>query len=743
MSKLILTAAIRGAHAIVDRVEGKVNAATEKYGADKPVELPNTAYYLPVIYGIAGMKVETLGDMLPVIEKCRELLPEMPAEAAWVPYLGPGLDAGMAAVFAFEMEEALKYIEGEECPYLPSKEDPEDTDADIWLGAADDIILRKRGVEFVDGSAPGFAAVVGAAKDVETAIAIAKELQEKSIYVFMGGHNPNTGVSFAEQLKEGGVQLGWNTRLVSFGKPTSAAVHALGFATRAALTFGGKEPGDYEGILKYSKDRVFAFVMALDEVDDEKYAAAAGCINWGYPTIADTDIPEVLPTGICTYEHVVSNIPQEEIVTKAIEVRGLKITVAKIDIPMSYGPAFEGERIKKDAMHVELGGPKSFGFEFAYSKPLEEVEDGKFTVVGPNIKDVEEGGLLPIGIWIELAGRKFQEDFEPILERQCHHLLNGAEGILHIGQRDIVWMRISKKAVAAGFTLEHFGTILHAKMHNEFGAIVDKVQVTIYTDADEVKKLLAVARKTWTERDNRLEDMNDETTETYYSCSLCQSFAPTHVCVVTPERPGLCGAYNWLDCRAAYEINEHGPNQPIAKGDVTDERLGKWKGVDEFVIPASGNAFESFAAYSILIDPMTSCGCFEAIAACLFAANGIMVVDRDYAGETPCGMAFSTLAGSVGGGLQTPGFVGISKFFIGSKKFISAEGGIKRLCWLPKALKESCKEMIDARGADAGVPNLYDMIATEENGTDEETIMAFLSEVGHPCLEMEQLMDMM
>ncbi|MBW1645974.1 MAG: CO dehydrogenase/CO-methylating acetyl-CoA synthase complex subunit beta [Deltaproteobacteria bacterium] len=738
MSKIILSSAIRGAHKIVDRVEGKINAALEKFGADQDVKLPNTAYYLPVIYGMTGYKVEKIGDMPKVIEMCRDLLPEVPSEEAWLPYLGPGLDAGMAACFAYDVEEALKYLE-DPCPYLPMKEDPEDTDPDIWLGAADDVILRKRGVEFVDGSAPGFAAVVGAAKDVETAVAIAKELQEKSIYVFMAGPNPN-GVTFAEQLKEGGVQLGWNTRLVPFGKDVSAAIHALGFATRAALTFGGIKPGDFKGNLLYNKYRVFAFVLALDEVDDEKYAAAAGAINWGFPTIADTDIPEILPTGVCTYEHVVSNIPQEEIVSKAIEVRGLKITITKIDIPVSYGPAFEGERIKKDAMHVELGGPKSMGFEFAYSKPLDEVEDGKFTVVGPDLDDVEVGGLLPIGIWIELAGRKFQEDFEPILERQCHHLLNGAEGVLHIGQRDIVWMRISKKAYEAGFRLKHFGTILHAKMHNEFGAIVDKVQVTIYTDEEKVKELLAVARNTWHERDNRLADMTDETTETYYSCTLCQSFAPTHVCVVTPERPGLCGAYNWLDCRASYEINPHGPNQPIEKGETIDERLGKWKGVDEFVGPASGNAFESFAAYSIMEDPMTSCGCFEAIAACLFAANAIMVVDRDYTGDTPCGMPFSTLAGTVGGGLQTPGFVGISKFYIGSKKFISAEGGLKRLAWMPKALKEQLKDLIDKRGEEIGIPNMYDLIATEENGTTEEEVMAFMSEVGHPALEMDPLM---
>jgi len=214
MSKQVISAGIRGANVVVDRVEGKINAAIAKFGADKEVVLPNTAYYLPVIYGVTGMKVETLGDMLPVMEKCRQLLADVPVDNCWTPYLGPGLDSGMATLFAFDMEEALKYVEGS--PYLDSKEDPEETDADIWLGAADDIILRKRGIEFVDGSAPGFAAVVGAASSPDAAAAIAKELQEKSIYVFMASNNEN-GTSFAKQVAEANVQVGWNTRLVPFG----------------------------------------------------------------------------------------------------------------------------------------------------------------------------------------------------------------------------------------------------------------------------------------------------------------------------------------------------------------------------------------------------------------------------------------------------------------------------------------------------------------------------------------------
>ncbi len=115
---------------------------------------------------------------------------------------------------------------------------------------------------------------------------------------------------------------------------------------------------------------------------------------------------------------------------------------------------------------------------------ISEVEDGKVEVMGPDSDSVEEGGKLPLGIVIEVAGRKMQADFEPVLERQIHTFLNEAQGIWHMGQRDINWMRISKDAAKAGFKLEHIGKLLHAKYHDEYSSIVDKVQVKIYTDEE-------------------------------------------------------------------------------------------------------------------------------------------------------------------------------------------------------------------------------------------------------------------
>ena len=104
------------------------------------------------------------------------------------------------------------------------------------------------------------------------------------------------------------------------------------------MAFGGIKPGDYKKMLAYNKDRIFAFVNALGEVNAEWAANAAGAVNWGFPTIADTDIPEILPTGVCTYEHVVAQVPHDEMVQKSVEVRGLKTVVTKVDIPLKLRP---------------------------------------------------------------------------------------------------------------------------------------------------------------------------------------------------------------------------------------------------------------------------------------------------------------------------------------------------------------------------------------------------------------------
>jgi acetyl-CoA synthase len=727
MSRIIASAAIRGAHKLTQDAREIYDQAVQEKGADCSVAYPNTGYYIPIIYSMTGIAVETLKDFEQVFAQIDDLLPALVDENVWIPYLGPTLDAGMATLFAEEIIEACKYVIG-----------PNPIDG-IWLGAADDVIMRERGIQFVDGTAPGFAAIVGAAPDVDTAVKIARQLQEKSLYVFL--HASDNGTSFAEQLVEGGVELGWDTRLVPFGRNITSAVYALGFASRAALSFGGVQAGDFTRNLLYNKNRVFAFVLALGEVTDEWYATAAGAINYGFPTIADSDIPEILPTGVCTYEHVVSRIPHDEIVEKAVEVRGLKVKVSEVPIPVSYSPAFEGERIRKEEMFCEFGGNRTPAFEWLRLRDTAEVKDGDVEVIGPEVDTLEPGGRLPLAIVVDVAGRKMQSDFEPVLERQTHTLLNEAQGIWHMGQRNIIWVRIAQTAYDAGFRLEHFGKILHAMLHDQYSSIVDKVQVKIYTGEEQVLKLRAEAEEAYAQRDARLANMTDESVDTFYSCALCQSFAPTHVCVITPERSGLCGAYSWLDGRAAYEITPTGPNQPIPKGATVDGKLGQWEKVNEFISSSSQGNVGQMSAYSMIVDPMTSCGCFECISAILPMSNGIMIVNREFADMTPCGMKFSTLAGTVGGGNQVPGFVGHSKHYITSKKFISAEGGISRIVWMPKELKQEVGDalMQRAQGEGLDAEAFLDMIADETVATSEEEVLEFITQKGHPAVSLDPM----
>ncbi len=732
MSKLIASAAIRGAHTLVKKAEEMLENTISEKGENLNFEFPDTAYYLPMIYAMTGFAVKNLSDMRVALGMAKEMLHDEPEENLWKPYLGEALDSGMATLFAEEIIMALRYINGLE-PAVDAET------GYVYNGFITDTIQRNLGIQLVDGTMPGFAAVIGAAPDDDTAVKIIRELQEKNILIFLSGHV--NGNSVTKQLLRKGVELGWETRIVPVGPDTEHTIYPLDWSVRASLIFGGKKPGDFKAHLKYTKDRVFAFALVLGELDDIKWTTGAGAINMGYPAICDTDVPVIHPTGVCTYEEVDKELDHGKIVQKAIEVRGLKIIVEKPPIPVAYGPAFEGERIRKEDMFIEFGGARTPSFEWVRMREMEEIEDGKVLIVGNDWQErYEKGGQMPLGIVIDVAGRKMQKDFESVIERKIHSNINEAQGVWHMGQRDINWIRISHNAKKSGFTLEHLGIINVTMTHQRFRTIVDKVQVTIYTDEEDVLRIQEEARHSYKERDQRLGGLVDEAVDTFYSCLLCQSFAPSHVCVISPERLGLCGAYNWLDCKAAYEIDPTGGNQPILKGELIDARYGRYSGIDEYLKKASGGAVETLNLYTIMENPMTSCGCFECIVAIIPEANGVMIVQRGHTGMTPIGMKFSTLAGTVGGGTQNPGFMGIGRNFIVSRKFLAGDGGIKRIVWMTKNLKESLKEAFEKRAAEEGVPDLLEKIADESICEDSEKLLEFLTSVGHPALEMEPML---
>jgi len=710
--KPLFKEAYEGAITALSYAEILLNQAIRRYGTQQPVGYADTAYFLPVIRCLSGEEVKTLGDCVAVLNRQRAAVNEKKTFAnarRW----------GEATWYAAEIIEAVRYLRN--TPENPLHVAP-------WTGFVGDPVVRQYGTKMVDWTIPGEAVIVGRAKDSKSAKKIVDSLMAKGLMLFLCDE-------IIEQLLEEGVKLGVDYIAYPLGNFTQV-VHAANYALRAGMMFGGIKPGDYEAQKDYQRRRVLAFILYLGEHDMVKTAACMGAINVGFPVITDQELPEDKQIK----DWFVSQPDYDKIVQTCLEVRGIKITAIEIDVPITVGPAFEGESIRKKDMYVEFGGTKTPGFELVRMVGEDEIEDGKVTVVGPDIDSVQQGGRMSIGIVVDVYGRKMQEDFEPVLERRIHYFTNYGEGLWHVAQRDIMWVRISNGAYAKGFRLADVGKILYAKFKTEFSAIVDRVQITIYTDEQKVLEMRELARKYYQKRDDRLKELQDEKVDTFYSCTLCQSFAPTHVCVVAPERVGLCGAVSWLDAKAAYEINPHGSNQPIPKQGTLDDFKGQWESFNEFVFNNSQRTITNVNFYTIMEYPMTSCGCFECILAMVPECNGFMVVNREHGGMTPSGMTFSTLAGTIGAGAQMPGFMGIGKSYMASRKFVPADGGLGRLVWMPKSLKEELRPMLEEAAGNAGLgKDFVDKIADESIGTSGEEIMGFLEEKGHPALTMDPL----
>lgn len=702
-----------GAITATSYAEILLNQAIRTYGPDHPVGYPDTAYFLPVIRCYSGEEVKKLGDLPLILNRKR-------AQISPVLNFANARLAGEATWYAAEIIEALRYLKYRpEEPLLPEP----------WTGFIGDPVVRRFGIKMVDWTIPGEAIILGRARDGKALARIVQDLMGMGFMLFICDEA-------VEQLLEQNVKLGIDYIAYPLGNFTQI-VHAANYALRAGMMFGGITPGLREEQRDYQRRRIRAFVLYLGEHDMVKTAATFGAIFTGFPVITDQPLPEdkQIPDWFFSVEDY------DKMVQVAMETRGIKLTRIKIHLPVNFGPAFEGEIIRKGDMYVEMGGNRSPAFELVRTVSEDRITDGKIEVIGPEIEQVPAGSVLPLGLLIDIYGRKMQADFEGVLERRIHDFINYGEGLWHTGQRNINWLRVSKDAVNKGFRFKHYGEIIIAKMKEEFPAIVDRVQVSIITEETRVNEYLQIAREIYKERDDRMRGLTDEAVDTFYSCVLCQSFAPNHVCIVTPERVGLCGAVSWLDAKASYEINHIGPNQPIVKEGEIDPIKGIWKSVNDYLYTASNRNLEQVCLYTLMENPMTSCGCFEAIMAILPECNGIMITTRDHSGMTPSGMTFSTLAGMIGGGIQTPGFMGIGRTYIVSKKFIPADGGITRIVWMPKSLKEFLREDLVQRSLEEGLgEDFIDRIADETVGTTVDEILPFLEEKEHPALAMDPIL---
>jgi acetyl-CoA synthase len=710
VKRLLFDRVFEGADEMCRIAEENLKQAVAELGGSAPLVMPNSAYFLANHYTYLAKKITTLDEL-------QDTLPEIRAWISREQRLENAFKAGFGAFLAAEAIEACKYARSGE-PY----EQP-------FHGHLSDAEVRELGVPLVTGDLPGFVVIIGPAPSDREAAELIKGYQSRAIFVFLIG-------GIIDQAVRMNIGMGFPVRIVPVGPDIWSVTHIISFVNRAAMIFGNVQPGDREEFDHYTFHRIRAFVNAFSPVADIVVACGGGAIAMGFPVITnDTTDTWPVPKSLIIQEDTAGFIET------SLEARDIKIKVTNINIPAAFSTAFEGEIIRRNDMQIDIDGSRLDCFEWVRGREPGEITDHAIELVGPDIDAFEAGSRAALGIIVDVAGKNMHSDFESVFERKIHHFLNCIEGVMHTGQRDMIRIRVSRAAFDAGFRAKHFGETLYAKMKDEYSSVIDKCQVTIYTIPEQLKTLRAGANKAYEARDARLLSLTDESVGVFYNCILCQSFSPAHVCVVTPERLGLCGAVSWLDAKATNELDPNGPCQVVTKERIIDERLGIWEDVNEAVSQASHGSLQQVTLYSIMQDPMTSCGCFECICGIEPMTNGVVIVNREHTGMTPLGMTFSEMASMTGGGVQTPGFMGHGKQFISSRKFMKAEGGPARIVWMPRALKDLVAKKLNHSAKELyGVDDFTAMIADETVTEEVETLAVFLTERGHPVLNLEPLM---
>ncbi|MCI6637181.1 MAG: CO dehydrogenase/CO-methylating acetyl-CoA synthase complex subunit beta, partial [Lachnospiraceae bacterium] len=281
----------QGNDAVYGLTEKAVDDAIAKYGADKKVGFPGTAYSIPCYYAVTGTKVGTLGELKDALAVVKTL---MTREAK----LNDALMSGVATALLAEFIEVLKYIDNDtpyEAPYTGHLPDP---------------VIRELGVPLVTGDIPGVPVIIGEAPTAEEGAALVKSYQEQGQLVTLVG-------GIIDQCAEQKVKMGANVRVIPLGKDITAVAHVVSVAIRAALIFGNIKPGDAAGLMAYTKERVPAFVNAFAPLNEVIVAAGAGAIALGFPVLTNEDtfaVPECL----------IPKVPVEKMNAASLEARNIK-----------------------------------------------------------------------------------------------------------------------------------------------------------------------------------------------------------------------------------------------------------------------------------------------------------------------------------------------------------------------------------------------------------------------------------
>jgi len=382
-----------------------LEAAAHRRGKDAPLAYPDTAYELPVVFGLTDIRVSTLADAGKVLDLAETLVRHgATAENA--------LDAGAATLLAADVIGAVSHENGN--PFMPRRRlrirfDPAKA-RDLPGGR-----LRSR------GRRPDRKAT-----DPAAAAAMVRQFQEIGLLVFIAG-------DVVAQVDAQGVKLGEDFKTFPLG-PLPAVIHAVNFAVRAGLTFGGIGRGQGAAMLSYLGNRVKAFVCALGPLDDVALAIAAGANEGG------ADGP-VRPARAGDPRLLLSR-PAGDGMVQAGWRRGASSEDGEGADPHRLRSRLRRERIRKSDTHVEFGGGRSVAYELVRSAPRKRCTTGDRRR-RPGSPWAARRSVLPLGIVVRVAGRADAARLRigPRAPHPPDRQLR--RGTMHVAQRDTTWIRVS------------------------------------------------------------------------------------------------------------------------------------------------------------------------------------------------------------------------------------------------------------------------------------------------------------
>lgn len=574
-----------------------------------------------------------------------------------------------------------------------------------YEGIIPDSLIDGYGTDLIDSTIPGIALFIG--EPDESSIDEVRYCLNKNLKVILAGEYSGLDVDSDVIRLEGNRSLEVN-----------------GFLARTVIRYGNVEPGDRVSVAKYLKKRpklitVHTGTLTVLDVLTIFSLAAAGSY-----TVVNSVFPEI-PRF--------SERRSADMASEAMAERGITF---KAGGRIRSGSSFENERIRKADAFFEFGGDDGTT-SYEIVRISETVDDGKTFVTGKDLQELERGDYS-LSLDVGVSGT-VESVMEQAIERRIHFALSRMEGVWHNGQRDTSWIRISDSAIEKGILFKDLGDSIISDIRENFGSAVHSVDVTFSVEPSVVSEGLESAREHYRSRDREIVGLTDGDVDEFYTCTICQTYAPGHICIITPERPSVCGSVTWVDAKVGSEIDPNGRQRPFPKGDCIDCEKGVWSGVNDVVSKTSMGSIARVCVHSIADSPMTACSCMEVVAAVSEDRRSIILIDRSETGNNPSGMSYSEISSLVGRGSQRPGYMGLGRHYILSEGFLKGDGGLERVSWMSFRLKTMLGNSLKLACEASGDPKLYDKIADGNTVTDNESLIAWLSERNHPSGRMDLL----